>query len=126
MGAYNHVTGQIAPFSGRGFGRDNSVVKPDLVAPGVEISAASHTTSGYRVLSGTSMATPHVTGGIALMMEWGIVQGNNPFLYGENLKTYLLRGTKRDTDVSYPSPIWGYGKLCIEQSLDILRRQLIF
>ena len=126
VGAYNHVTGQIAPFSGRGFGRDNSVVKPDLVAPGVEISAASHTTSGYRVLSGTSMATPHVTGGIALMMEWGIVQGNNPFLYGENLKTYLLRGTKRDTDVSYPSPIWGYGKLCIEQSLDILRRQLIF
>ena len=126
VGAYNHVTGQIAPFSGRGFGRDNSVIKPDLVAPGVEISAASHTTSGYRVQSGTSMATPHVTGGIALLMEWGIVQGNNPFLYGENVKTYLIRGATRDNNIIYPSPLWGYGKLCIEQSLDLLRRQLIF
>ena len=126
VGAYNHITGQIAPFSGRGFGRDNTVIKPDLVAPGVEITSASHTTSGYRVLSGTSMATPHVTGGVALLMEWGIVQGNNPFLYGENLKTYLLRGTIRDESISYPSPIWGYGKLCVEQSLDILRRQIVF
>lgn len=126
VGAYNHVTGQIAPFSGRGFGRGGSVIKPDLVAPGVEISAASHTTSGYRVQSGTSMATPHVTGGIALLMEWGVVRGNNPFLYGENVKTYLLRGATREANLSYPSPLWGYGKLCIEQTLDLLRRQLIF
>lgn len=127
VGAYNHITNQIAPFSGRGFGRNDSVIKPDLVAPGVEISSASNVTSGYRVLSGTSMATPHVTGGVALLMQWGIVQGNNAFLYGENLKTYLLRGARKDVpDVIYPSPEWGYGKLCIENSLDILRRQLIF
>lgn len=125
VGAYNSVTGQIAPFSGVGFGRNGSVIKPDLVAPGVDITAASNT-GGYTILSGTSMATPHVTGGVALLMEWGIVQGNNAFLYGENLKTYLLRGTKKDIPgVEYPSPIWGYGKLCIKNSLDILRRQQI-
>lgn len=127
VGAYDSITGQLATFSGRGFGWDDSVIKPDLVAPGVEISAASHTTSGYRVLSGTSMATPHVTGGAALLMQWGIVEGNNLFLYGENLKTYLLRGANRNIpDVSFPSPLWGYGKLCVSQSLDILRRQLVF
>lgn len=126
VGAYNHVTGQIAPFSGRGFGRNNKVIKPDLVAPGVEITSASHTTSGYRTLSGTSMATPHVTGGVALMMEWGIVRQNNVFLYGENLKTYLIRGATRNDATTYPSPIWGYGRLCVEESLDILRAQLIF
>jgi len=126
VGAYNHETGQIAPFSGRGFGRNNKIIKPDLVAPGVGISSASHTSSGYRTLSGTSMATPHVTGGIALMMQWGIVENNNPFLYGENLKTYLIRGATRDQTISYPSPIWGYGKLCVEQSLDLLRQQIIF
>ncbi|WP_054742596.1 S8 family peptidase [Cellulosilyticum ruminicola] len=104
VGAYNHVTNQIAPFSGRGFGRNASVIKPDLVAPGVEISSASNVTSGYRVLSGTSMATPHVTGGVALLMQWGIVRGNNAFLYGENLKAYLLRGAKKDVPgVTYPS-----------------------
>ena len=125
VGAYNDVTGQIAPFSGRGFGRNNMVIKPDLVAPGVQISSASHTSNGYRTLSGTSMATPHVTGGIALLMQWGIVQNNNPFLYGENLKTYLIRGATRDENITYPSPLWGYGKLCIERSLDLLRQQLI-
>lgn len=126
VGAYNAVTKQIAPFSGVGFGRNDSVIKPDLVAPGVDITAASNT-GGYTVLSGTSMATPHVTGGVALLMQWGIVQQNNVFLYGENLKTYLLRGTKRDIPgVTFPSPVWGYGKLCIKNSLDILRRQQVF
>lgn len=127
VGAYNHVTNQIAPFSGRGFGRNESVIKPDLVAPGVNILGPSYLNNGYRILSGTSMATPHVTGGVALLMQWGIVEGNNDFLYGENLKTYLLRGARRNRqDVTYPSPLWGYGELCIENSLDILRQQLVF
>ncbi len=125
VGAYNHITNQIASFSGRGYGRDNLVIKPDLVAPGVDISSASHTSSGYRTLSGTSMAAPHVTGAIALLMEWGIVEGNNPFLYGENLKTYLLRGANRATGQAYPTPIWGYGRLCLEQTLKILIRQMV-
>lgn len=125
VAAYNHNTGQIAPFSGRGYVLENEYVKPDIAAPGVEIQAPSHTTNGYRTLSGTSMATPHVTGGIALIMEWGIVEGNNPYLYGENLRTYLIRGAKRDLNITYPNDSWGYGKLCIENSLDLLRRQLI-
>ena len=71
------------------------------------------------------MATPHVTGGCALLMEWGIVKGNNPYLYGENLRTYLIRGARRDNNMNYPNQQWGYGRLCIEQSLDLLRQQLV-
>lgn len=125
VAAYNDVTGQIAPFSGRGYARNEYRIKPDLAAPGVDITSASHTTSGYRTLSGTSMATPHVTGGCALLMEWGIVQENNPFLYGENLRTYLIRGARRERNRPYPNEVWGYGELCISQSLDILRQQLV-
>jgi subtilisin family serine protease len=125
VGAYNSVTNQLAPFSGRGYTRGDRAVKPDLVAPGVNITAAS-ITGGYVTLSGTSMATPHVTGGIALLMEWGIVRGRNPFLYGENMRTYLLRGARRDIPgVVYPDPRWGYGTLCIKNSVDLLIRQQI-
>lgn len=122
VGAYNSVTNQIAPFSGRGYTRAPVQVKPDLVAPGVDILAANYR-GGYQTLSGTSMATPHVTGSAALMMQWGIVQNNNPFLYGESIRTYLLRGANRDVaGVTFPDPSWGYGKLCLKTSLDMARR----
>lgn len=122
VGAYDSVRNQIAPFSGRGYTRPPVQIKPDLVAPGVDILAASYT-GGYQILSGTSMATPHVTGSVALMMEWGIVQDNNPFLYGESIRTYLLRGASRDVEgVTFPDPSWGYGKLCLKNSLDFARR----
>lgn len=125
VGAYDPVTNQLAPFSGRGFTRMDKEVKPDLVAPGVNILGASNT-GGYTVLSGTSMATPHVTGAIALMMEWGIVQGKNPFLYGESVRTYLLRGTNRNVEgVTFPDRRWGYGKLCLKSTMDIMRTQQI-
>ena len=125
VGAYNAVTNQIADFSGRGFTRYPVQIKPDLVAPGVDITAPSQT-GGYRTLSGTSMAAPHVTGGAALLMEWGIVKGNQPFLYGETLKSYLLRGANRDLiSITYPDPSWGYGTLCVKKSLDLLRSERV-
>ncbi|MGL5676393.1 MAG: S8 family serine peptidase, partial [Cellulosilyticaceae bacterium] len=124
VGAYDAITNQIAGFSGQGYTRTNQSIKPDLVAPGVDILAVSNT-GGYRTLSGTSMATPHVTGAVALMMQWGIVEGRNAFLYGEYVRTYLLRGAKRDVKgVTYPDTKWGYGKLCLKNTMDLLRRSL--
>lgn len=121
VGAYNSVTGQIAAFSGRGYGRNDSVIKPDLVAPGVNIESTSNS-GRYTTMSGTSMAAPHVTGTAALMMEWGITKKNNPFLYAESLKAYLLRGARRDiVEMVFPNPLWGYGKLCAKEALDNAR-----
>lgn len=93
VGAYDTSTDKVATFSGRGFTRENNQIKPDIVAPGVNIRSAA-TGGGTTVLSGTSMATPFVTGSAALMMEWGIVRGNDPYLYGEKIKAYLIRGAK--------------------------------
>ncbi len=86
VGAYDTSTDKVATFSGRGFTRENNQIKPDIVAPGVNIRSAA-TGGGTTVLSGTSMATPFVTGSAALMMEWGIVRGNDPYLYGEKNKS---------------------------------------
>jgi len=92
VGAYNAYTDSYAPFSGRGYTR-NLEIKPDLVAPGVDIMSCAPG-GGYAMRSGTSMATPFVTGSAALLMEWGIVEGNDPYLYGDDCEIIGLNQRK--------------------------------
>ena len=73
---------------------------------------------GYGTYTGTSFAAPFVSGAAALLMEWGIVRGNDPYLYGEKLKAYLHRGARPLPGFSvYPNPQVGYGALCVSESL---------
>ena len=70
VGAYDSRLKIYAPFSGRGYTRDGRSIKPDIAAPGVDIRTTT-SGGGYTVVSGTSFATPFVSGGAALLMEWG-------------------------------------------------------
>lgn len=120
VGAYDARFRQPAAFSGRGFTRETNQVKPDLVAPGVEITSCAPG-GGYETRTGTSMATPFVTGGAALMMQWGIINKNDIYLYGEKLRAYLIRGAKRNFAgfSQWPNPQLGWGALCVSESLPV-------
>lgn len=119
VGAYDSRYLTYADFSGRGRGAPGWSQKPDLVAPGVNILAPK-AQGGYASVTGTSFATPFVTGGAALLMEWGIIQGNDPYLYGEKIKAYLQRGAVPLQEFrEYPNPFVGYGALCVRESLPV-------
>lgn len=119
VGAYDALTFAYADFSGRGYTRIESRVKPDIVAPGVNVTT-TRAGGGTVTASGTSFAAPFVTGSAALLMEWGIVRGNDPFLYGEKVKAYLRRGARKLPGFTeYPNPQVGYGALCVEDSIPL-------
>lgn len=139
VGAYNGATDSYASFSGRGFalGEEQKSriviqsVKPDIAAPGENIVISRrvqnnlpyplNSTSGeYTVetVSGTSFATPVVAGSAALLMEWGIVRGNDPYLYGEKVKAYLINGARQISGIrQYPNAQVGWGALCLAESI---------
>ena len=119
VGAYDSKNNTFADFSGRGPIAGNGYNKPDLVAPGVDIISCDINGS-YSLRSGTSMATPFVTGAAALLMEYGIVRGEDRYLYGQKLKTYLLKGARQLPGEVTPSYRTGYGALCIRESLPVL------
>ena len=119
VGAYDSLLESYAYFSGRGYTWGNQWIKPDIVAPGVNITSTAPG-GGYTEKSGTSMATPFATGGVALMMEWGIVRGNDPYLYGQKVKAYVIKGARELPGFNvYPNPQVGYGALCVKDSLPL-------
>lgn len=125
VGAYDSTYEAYADFSGRGYADANRTIgvvaaglaKPDLAAPGVGIIAPD-IYGGYTPVTGTSFATPIVAGSCALLMEWGIVRGNDVFLYGEKVKAYLRAGARAlRGETAYPNSRVGWGGLCVSSSL---------
>lgn len=110
VGAINGQNREIASFSSRGpSGCDTNTIKPELVAPGVSIRSCN-TGGSYRSMSGTSMATPHIAGAVALMRQY------NPDVNVEQIKQALIEGAI-DLGPSGEDNSYGYGMLNIINSL---------
>jgi len=110
------AVGEIATYSGRG-----PAITGDL---GIDICAPGHTTfapgthNSYVIFSGTSSAAPHVTGLIALMLQY------DKSLTNSQIKS-IIRNTAMQEGMmgTLPNPIWGWGKLNIPGALKNLTNQ---
>ncbi len=111
VGAYDAENLTMAAFSGRGYTRNDQYVKPDVVAPGVDVMSTA-VGGGYERRSGTSMAAPYVSGKAALLMEAGIVKGEDPYMFGSKIIAYMHRQAKTLPGYTkYPNPVTGWGRI---------------
>lgn len=129
VGAYDHTTDGIYIHSSRGYSRSGQI-KPEIAAPGVDILSAALppaaqtgpiTSTSYTRVTGTSAATAHVAGAAALLLHWGILEGNDDYMNSSTIKTYLIRGAKRNPALTYPNREFGYGTLDLYQAFLNLR-----
>ena len=117
-GAYDSVKNSLYINSSWGPTRIEQMA-PDLVAPGVDITGIFPTGPG--TMSGTSVAAAITAGACALMMQWGVVEGNAPSLNTYQIRAYLIRGCDRMASMSYPNTQWGYGALNLFQTFNLMR-----
>jgi subtilisin family serine protease len=102
--------GSLSTFSSRGPTRDGRRT-PTLCAPGEWITSArasgiSNGSGNYHALPGTSMASPHVAGAVALMLE------RNPNLTQAEIRDCLINNARSDAFTgTVPNDDWGAGKL---------------
>ncbi|MFW5645984.1 MAG: S8 family serine peptidase, partial [Acetivibrio ethanolgignens] len=117
--AYNHVDGSIYIAASRGF-TSTGEIKPELAAPGVAVYGPAPG-GGFTARSGTSVGAAFCAGAAALMLEWGVVRGNNLGMQTTEVSNVLIRGADRESNLEYPNRIWGYGKLDVYTAFGQLR-----
>lgn len=120
--AYDQTNDNLYMDSSRGYTRIG-VVKPDIAAPGVNITGPTPD-QNFAVFTGTSVAAAHTTGVAALLMEWGYVKGNVSGMSSIEMKKLMIRGARRKVDVNYPNRDWGFGILDLYNIFDSLRSGL--
>lgn len=116
--AYNYRDNSLYLEAGRGFSPDGTVT-PHFAAPGVNVNAA-FPGNQFGNASGTSLAAAQISGIAALLFEWAIIRENAPFFTGTNVKHYLQRGAVRDENMKYPNQEWGYGRIDLYRTFQLL------
>lgn len=121
VGAYQASDVSYFLESGRGFTRNNRV-KPDFLAPGVNIQGTIFP-GRYENQSGTSLAAAVASGAVAQLFTWAFTLGNDTNISASVIKNYFIRGADRKAFLMYPNEEWGYGSLNLYQAFERLRIQ---
>ena len=119
-GAYNLVENSMWPSSSRG-PSINNLLKPDIIAPGVNI-ISTYPDNKYATITGTSASAAYLSGSIALYLQYTLVEKYYPTKgFTKMIRTYIQSGAKRNSNIKYPNDISGYGKLDIVGAFNQLK-----
>ena len=116
--AYQYRDNSLYIQAGRGFMPDGNVV-PQVAAPGVAVQVPD-LKGNYGQASGTSLAAAQTAGAAALLFEWAVIRGNQPYFTGSSVKNYIVRGAKREDRITYPNRDWGFGRLDLYHTFELL------
>jgi len=98
-------------------------MSPDFVAPGVNVKGVYPT--GYGTMTGTSVSAAVTAGAAALLLEWGIIQGNIPSINGDLVRSLLISGCDRGDGMEYPNIKWGYGRINLYDTFTIIKESAL-
>ena len=96
---YNSANGALFISNGRGFGREGEI-KPDI---------------------STALSSAVTAGAVCQFLNWGIVEDKDISITATEIKSYLIRGGIREEALNYPNNQWGYGKLDVYNSFEVLK-----
>lgn len=116
--AYDYRNNGLYIYSSRGYTLEN-VINPSFASPGVNMTVPS-TNNSYTSQSGTSISAGFTAGVVAMLLEWGVVKGNQTQMDTLQIKNFLIRGARRDPSVTYPNRDWGYGILDVYNAFSTL------
>ena len=120
VGFYDGDNNSIAIQSGRGYTRGERI-KPDFVAPGVDVTGAN-TREQFVTRTGSSIAAGITAGAAALMMEWVVYRLQQKTIDSTQIRNLLVLGTEKRSNEEYPNREWGYGRLNVYNTFEVIRQ----
>ena len=109
--SYYGSNNAVLASSGKGFATSNMYnrgIRPDIATIGTNI-ITTQPSGGTALISGSSAASAIITGACALLLEWGIVRGNDKSMYSRKIRSYLIYGTTKNPIYKFPNRDLGYG-----------------
>ena len=120
--AYYGNNNTLIASSGRGFNASDVTISPDFATLGMRI-LTTQVGGGVTTVSGSSAAAGIVAGVCALLLQWGIIDGNDLTMYSTKVIIYLIHGADRSNRIyTYPNREIGFGYLDLLGTLNVISR----
>jgi len=120
--AYCGNDNALVASSGKGFNSSEIIINPDIATIGMNI-LTTKVSGGVTTVSGSSAATGIVAGACALLLEWGIIKGNDKTMFAPKVISYLTYGADRSNFLyTYPNREIGYGFFDLLGTFNIISR----